>query len=222
MEKPTPQQSNSGFYSKIFITHKDSQDLEEKIQSKLKQTFLFLFVVVAFYRNSKSLKIDEQNSQKCMRKIFQNSVVYLPEQVYFPRFLLSPNHTKLKKKKFHKKNQIFEFFCFFFCTHKVFSFLISEHGFFLGFNFPHIVGTDWRMDYCIKTDTLGHVGKPIYYISLKTEKNLKLPESSVTEIPKMEQENVDFTCNLEELQDLVSKLKDATKQMERVQSELTP
>merc|ERR1719354_259905 len=38
-----------------------------------------------------------------------------------------------------------------------------------GFNFPHIVGVDWRMDYCIKTDTLAHVDKPLYFLSFQTE-----------------------------------------------------
>ena len=105
-------------------------------------------------------------------------------------------------------------------------FLLSYHSSFLGFNFPHIVGVDWRMDYCIKTDTLAHVGKPLYFLSFQTENNLKLPEGE----GKGEGEEgvggaggqVDLTCNLEELQDLVSKLKDATRQMERIQGELTP
>ena len=91
-----------------------------------------------------------------------------------------------------------------------------------GFNFPHIVGVDWRMDYCIKSDTLAHIGKPVYFVSLQTEKNLKLPEVGDVDVVESTKEQVEFTCNLEELQDLVSKMKDAVKQMERVQSELTP
>ena len=78
------------------------------------------------------------------------------------------------------------------------------------------------MHYCIKSDTLAHIGKPVYFVSLQTEKNLKLPEVGDVDVVESTKEQVEFTCNLEELQDLVSKMKDAVKQMERVQSELTP
>ena len=77
------------------------------------------------------------------------------------------------------------------------------------------------MDYCIKNDTLAHIGKPLYFISLQTEKNLKLPEVGDVNVVESTKEQVEFTCNLEELQDLVSKMKDAVKQMERVQNEMS-
>ena len=76
------------------------------------------------------------------------------------------------------------------------------------------------MDCCIKTDRLEHVGKPIYFISLQTEKAPNLSKLSCLEKTTLAQETVKFACNIEELQDLVSKLKDATKQIERVQSDL--
>tara|TARA_R110002050_G_scaffold261228_1_gene401218 strand:- start:336 stop:617 length:282 start_codon:yes stop_codon:yes gene_type:complete len=90
------------------------------------------------------------------------------------------------------------------------------------------VGVDWRMDYCIKNNSLGNIGKPVYFVSLETEKNVKLKEGveggveseSGSSSSQGSTERVEFTCNLEELQDLVSKLKDAAKQMERVQEEL--
>ena len=83
------------------------------------------------------------------------------------------------------------------------------------------------MDYCIKTDSLAHVGKPLYFLSFQTENNLKLLEGEGKGEGGEEGVGgaggrVDLTCNMEELQDLVSKLKDATRQMERIQGELTP
>ena len=76
------------------------------------------------------------------------------------------------------------------------------------------------MDYCLKTDTLAHVGKPLYFISFKTEDNIHLPEAAREGISEGRKE-VELTCTLEELEDLVGKLKDAAKQMERARVELS-
>jgi len=75
----------------------------------------------------------------------------------------------------------------------------------VGASFPHIVDVDWRLDYCIKSNHLDKVSSAVYLITLKTE----MPGSS-------EIKEVQFSCTLEQLQDLVGKLKDATKSMEKL------
>eukprot|EP01100_Stratorugosa_tubuloviscum_P012544 TRINITY_DN5993_c2_g1_i3.p1 TRINITY_DN5993_c2_g1~~TRINITY_DN5993_c2_g1_i3.p1 ORF type:complete len:193 (+),score=92.80 TRINITY_DN5993_c2_g1_i3:80-658(+) len=72
------------------------------------------------------------------------------------------------------------------------------------FTFPHIVDVDWRLDYQIKTNKIEKVGIPLYFINLQTINNNN--ESKV----------INFSCTAEELQDFVTKLKDATKQIERM------
>ena len=69
---------------------------------------------------------------------------------------------------------------------------------------PHIVDVDWRLDYYIKNNHLEKVNEPVYLVCLKTE----VPESS-------EIKDVQFSCSLEQLQDFVGKLKDATKCLEK-------
>lgn len=70
---------------------------------------------------------------------------------------------------------------------------------------PHIVDVDWRLDYYIKNNHLEKVNEAVYLISLKTE------------VPgKSDLQEVQFSCSLEQLQDLVGKLKDATKCLEKV------
>lgn len=73
-----------------------------------------------------------------------------------------------------------------------------------GSSFPHIVDTDWRLDYCIKSDLMDKINEPVYHVSFKTEKS-----------GQNEPEDVRFACTLEQMQDLVSKLKEATKCVEK-------
>nr|AWW17677.1 COMMD3 [Branchiostoma belcheri] len=73
-----------------------------------------------------------------------------------------------------------------------------------GSGFPHIVDVDWRLDYYIKNNHLDHVNEPTYLVTLKTEE----PGSS-------ELKDVQFACTVEQLQDMVGKLKDACKSMEK-------
>lgn len=77
------------------------------------------------------------------------------------------------------------------------------------FTFPHIVDVDWRLDYYIKSNTVEKVNSPTYFISLKTNQPHKPGQ------PDDAEGKVEFTCTMEQLQDLVTKLKDATKQVER-------
>lgn len=73
-----------------------------------------------------------------------------------------------------------------------------------GSSFPHVVDVDWRLDYYIKNNQMEKVNKPTYLITLKTE-----------EAGKSEGKDVQFSCSMEQLQDLVGKLKDACKSIER-------
>jgi len=72
------------------------------------------------------------------------------------------------------------------------------------FHHPHLVDVDWRLDYLIKSNSVERINTPIYRVALKLEEN----EGKVGRI--------EFACSLEQLQDLVFKLRDATKQIERV------
>ncbi|XP_025094680.1 COMM domain-containing protein 3-like [Pomacea canaliculata] len=75
----------------------------------------------------------------------------------------------------------------------------------IGTSHPHIVDVDWRLDYYIKSSQMERINEAVYLISLKTE----VPGVS-------ELQEVQFSCSLEQLQDLVGKLKDASKCMEKL------
>jgi len=51
---------------------------------------------------------------------------------------------------------------------------------------------------------LEQIKEPLYFITLKTQQ----PDGRI--------EDVQFTCNFQELQDLLAKLKDGAKQVDRV------
>lgn len=76
-----------------------------------------------------------------------------------------------------------------------------------GSSFPHVVDVDWRLDYYIKNNQMDKVNKPTYLITLKTE-----------EPGKKQGKDVQFSCSMEQLQDLVGKLKDACKSIEKTAS----
>jgi hypothetical protein len=64
-----------------------------------------------------------------------------------------------------------------------------------------IVGLTWRLDYQIRSDTYDNARTPLYFITLNTR-------TSAGEL-----EDKTFTANLQELQDLHAKLKDAKNQI---------
>ncbi|XP_038044419.1 COMM domain-containing protein 3-like [Patiria miniata] len=70
---------------------------------------------------------------------------------------------------------------------------------------PHIVDVDWRLDYYMKSNHKDKVNEATYLITLKTE------EGGLNRKTK----DVQFCCSLEQLQDLVGKLKDATRSLEK-------
>lgn len=67
------------------------------------------------------------------------------------------------------------------------------------FNHPHITDVNWRLDYYIKDDQLEKVNKGVYLINLKTEGNAN------------ETKDIRFSATVDQLQDLVSRLKDASR-----------
>ena len=67
---------------------------------------------------------------------------------------------------------------------------------------PSIVGLDWRLDYYIQSNSLDQVRVPVYFLDLKTTQG----DGSV--------KDVRFSCNLQELQDLLAKCKDACNALE--------
>lgn len=69
-------------------------------------------------------------------------------------------------------------------------------------SYPHIVDVNWRLDYCIKSNQIEKINDSNYLISFKTQEPGK-------------EGNVKFFCSVDQLQDLVSKLKDATKTIEK-------
>ncbi|XP_006002459.1 polycomb complex protein BMI-1-A isoform X2 [Latimeria chalumnae] len=68
----------------------------------------------------------------------------------------------------------------------------------------HIIDASWRLEYQIKNSHLHKVNQPAYLVTLNVENNH-------TGSP----ENIDFSCTMEQLQDLVGKLRDAAKSLER-------
>ncbi|XP_077979099.1 COMM domain-containing protein 3-like [Glandiceps talaboti] len=74
----------------------------------------------------------------------------------------------------------------------------------IGHTPPHIVDVDWRLDFYLKNNFVDKINEPVYMITLKTEQG----GSDKTK-------DVQFACSMEQLQDLVGKLKDANKSLEK-------
>lgn len=75
----------------------------------------------------------------------------------------------------------------------------------IGSSFPHIIDADWRLDYNTKNNQTNKVMDLNYTIALKTDN----PQSSEPE------DDLTFKCNRNQLQDLVGKLKEAVKAVEK-------
>lgn len=67
----------------------------------------------------------------------------------------------------------------------------------------HIIDASWRLEYHIRNNHLHKVNQPAYLLTLNVE-NGSRPAQDVT-----------FSCTMEQLQDLLGKLKDAAKSMEK-------
>ncbi|KAK2165318.1 hypothetical protein LSH36_52g08013 [Paralvinella palmiformis] len=68
--------------------------------------------------------------------------------------------------------------------------------------YPHITDVRWRVEYYIKNNQLHKIGQPQYQIQLQTQKS---GDGDVFQ----------FSCSQEQLQDMVGKLKEACKSLER-------
>jgi len=68
---------------------------------------------------------------------------------------------------------------------------------------PRIVDVEWRLDYYLKSNSVERINVPVYFVKLITVDSEGKPGK------------VEFTCSIEELQDLIASLRDATKQTER-------
>ncbi|XP_015597582.1 COMM domain-containing protein 3 [Cephus cinctus] len=73
----------------------------------------------------------------------------------------------------------------------------------IGTSLPHVVDVSWCLDYCIKSNTENSVGMPLYHIRLST-------------IKQSETIFLKFTCTTQQLQELVYKLKDAVRHVEKI------
>ncbi|EAL65512.1 hypothetical protein ACTFIW_001570 [Dictyostelium discoideum] len=80
---------------------------------------------------------------------------------------------------------------------------IRKHLSVTNFHFPHIIDVNWRLDLFMKSNAVEKLNTPVYLINLTTEQ-----EENV-------KGKVQFAATLDQLQDLVFKLRDAQKQIER-------
>ncbi|XP_042328497.1 COMM domain-containing protein 3 isoform X2 [Sceloporus undulatus] len=69
---------------------------------------------------------------------------------------------------------------------------------------PHITDICWRLEYQIKTNQLHKNYHPTYLMTLNVENN-----------DSRSHQDINFSCSMEQLQDLIGKLKDAAKSLER-------
>ncbi|XP_061615032.1 uncharacterized protein LOC133470564 [Phyllopteryx taeniolatus] len=72
----------------------------------------------------------------------------------------------------------------------------------IGRQAAHITDVSWRLQYHVKNGQVDKVNEPFYLLSLNTEN-------------KGRREDLRFTCTVEQLQDMVGKLKDAAKSAEK-------
>ncbi|KAJ6236075.1 comm domain-containing protein [Anaeramoeba flamelloides] len=66
-----------------------------------------------------------------------------------------------------------------------------------GFYLKKLIDINWRMDYIIKSNKIEQIDKPVYFIDL----NLQKKDGQI--------EKLKFSCDTNQLQDLVTTLKDA-------------
>jgi hypothetical protein len=75
---------------------------------------------------------------------------------------------------------------------------------------PSIVDVSWRVDDYLRSDAIDQVRLPTYLVSLTTT----IPASTnASQAPATTA--VPFSCNFQQLQDLLAKLKDAQKQIQQ-------
>ncbi|NXR14864.1 COMD3 protein, partial [Semnornis frantzii] len=91
-----------------------------------------------------------------------------------------------------------------FCTEYQHRELLTVVSFSIGRSPLHVTDVSWRLEYQIKNNQLHKTYQPSYLVTLNIE------NSDSGSHP-----DVSFSCTMEQLQDLVGKLKDAAKSLER-------
>lgn len=76
---------------------------------------------------------------------------------------------------------------------------------------PSIVDVSWRLDDYLKSDSMDQVRQPVYLVTLTTT----TPAQANGAASGPATRPVPFECNLQQLQDLLAKLKDAQKQIQQ-------
>ncbi|KAL1123360.1 hypothetical protein AAG570_002445, partial [Ranatra chinensis] len=75
---------------------------------------------------------------------------------------------------------------------------------------PHVLDIRWRLNFCVKSSFSDLEDKAVYYIDLI----LGYGESDAANKPKIKK--ITFICTVQHLQELVGKLKAATRQLENI------
>lgn len=73
----------------------------------------------------------------------------------------------------------------------------------IGNNLCHIVDTDWRLSHCIKYGFQSSIGSFQYHVRFTTKEYAEI-------------KYVTFTCTLQQLQELLGKIKDAIRHLEKI------
>uniref|UniRef100_K3W8L5 COMM domain-containing protein 3 n=1 Tax=Globisporangium ultimum (strain ATCC 200006 / CBS 805.95 / DAOM BR144) TaxID=431595 RepID=K3W8L5_GLOUD len=76
------------------------------------------------------------------------------------------------------------------------------------FDFAHVVDVNWRLDYVLRSSTAGSIHEPLYFVQIK----LQTPAGKI--------EDLEFTCSVEELRDLVYRIQEAVNEVEKLASGL--
>lgn len=71
-----------------------------------------------------------------------------------------------------------------------------------------VVGLDWRLDYHIRSSESGTAHQPVFIVSVK----LQEPSGEIT--------RKQFTCSTVQMEQLLARVQDAAKQIERVDAGL--
>jgi hypothetical protein len=74
----------------------------------------------------------------------------------------------------------------------------------IGFDLPNLAGVNWRLDYHIRSSNTGSANAPLYLFNFKT----------ITGDSKAQ--DILFSCNREQAEDMLRTVRDATNQVERL------
>lgn len=79
--------------------------------------------------------------------------------------------------------------------------------------FPQIRSVSWRIDNYLKSKLLEKCRTPLYFVNLRTTASSNTNKQSAS---SQSQNNVQFAATYDQLQDLLSKCKDAVKQVDHI------